>query len=274
VAGRGDVLVPLDALGSTIALTDESGKIRNRYGYDEYGNPLRSKSEEVFNRFTFTGQAWDAGVGLYNYKSRYYNPEVGRFLTQDSYRGNAWQPWTQNRYAYVGNNPVNAVDPTGHRATIYDDGPIGGVYELVDPETDVVVRTGRTNDLARRRAEHEDTYGDAYEFRVKYRTDNYDEQRGLEEKAYNDATEAGGGQLNKIKAISDRNPNAPRYRNAAEKYLEKDAAQEDGNTGTEPSAEPSAEPSGQAESTGSAGDVGPSSSGGPGNYDGGCDYCL
>jgi RHS repeat-associated protein len=77
----------LDALGSTIALTDESGKIRNRYGYDEYGNPLSSNSEEVFNRFTFTGQAWDAGVGLYNYKARYYNPAIARFLTQDTWKG-------------------------------------------------------------------------------------------------------------------------------------------------------------------------------------------
>jgi RHS repeat-associated protein len=106
----------LDALGSTIALTDESGKIRNRYGYDEYGNPLSSNSEEVFNRFAFTGQAWDAGVGLYNYKARYYNPAIGRFLTQDTHKSSLWEPGTQNLYSYVGNNPVNLVDPTGHDA--------------------------------------------------------------------------------------------------------------------------------------------------------------
>jgi RHS repeat-associated protein len=106
----------LDGLGSTIAMTDESGKIRNRYGYDEYGNLTNATSEEIFNRFTFTGQAWDAGVGLYHYKARYYNPQGGRFLTQDTYKGNVWEPWTQHLYAYVGNNPVNYVDPTGHAA--------------------------------------------------------------------------------------------------------------------------------------------------------------
>lgn len=113
----------LDGLGSTIAMTDESGQIRNRYGYDEYGNPTDKTSEQVFNRFTFTGQAWDASVGLYHYKARYYNPQAGRFLTQDTYKGDAWEPWTQNLYTYVGNNPVNYVDPTGHRA---DDSAGGG----------------------------------------------------------------------------------------------------------------------------------------------------
>jgi hypothetical protein len=37
-------------------------------------------------------------VGLYHYKARYHNPQAGRFLTQDTYRGNPWQPWTQNLY--------------------------------------------------------------------------------------------------------------------------------------------------------------------------------
>lgn len=73
----------LDGLGSTIAMTDESGKVRNRYGYDEFGSPTNATSEQIFNRYTFTGQAWDAGVGLYHYKARYYNPQAGRFLTQD-----------------------------------------------------------------------------------------------------------------------------------------------------------------------------------------------
>ena len=46
--------------------------------------------------------------------ARFYQPATGRFLSQDSYTGNPYEPWTQHLYSYVGNNPVNMVDPTGH----------------------------------------------------------------------------------------------------------------------------------------------------------------
>jgi RHS repeat-associated core domain len=47
--------------------------------------------------------------------SRFYNPTTGRFLTQDTYRSNAYDPWTQHLYSYCGGNPVSMIDPTGHR---------------------------------------------------------------------------------------------------------------------------------------------------------------
>ncbi|NLE03479.1 MAG: RHS repeat-associated core domain-containing protein [Crenarchaeota archaeon] len=53
-------------------------------------------------------------TGLYYMNARYYNPNTGRFLSQDSYKGSAYAPWTQHLYTYDGNNPVNMVDPTGH----------------------------------------------------------------------------------------------------------------------------------------------------------------
>jgi uncharacterized protein RhaS with RHS repeats len=43
-----------------------------------------------------------------------YDPQTGRFISRDTYGGSKRRPQTQNRYAYVGNNPVTFVDPTGH----------------------------------------------------------------------------------------------------------------------------------------------------------------
>lgn len=48
--------------------------------------------------------------------ARFYNPQAGRFITRDSYKGNIYQPWTHNLYTYCNNNPVKYYDPTGYAA--------------------------------------------------------------------------------------------------------------------------------------------------------------
>lgn len=55
-------------------------------------------------------------MGLYYLNARYYNPEDGRFMTEDSYRGEIMNPETGHLYVYCANNPVNYVDPSGHKA--------------------------------------------------------------------------------------------------------------------------------------------------------------
>jgi hypothetical protein len=91
----------------------------------------------------------------------------------------------------------------------------GGVYVLRDFEGNVV-RSGRTNDLARREAEHlRDPILKDYDFEAIYRTDVYNEQRGLEQvlhKRYQPT-------LNKISPISSMNKNFDIYMNAAQRYL-------------------------------------------------------
>ncbi|NIN63943.1 MAG: hypothetical protein GTO63_04345, partial [Anaerolineae bacterium] len=59
------------------------------------------------------GEAWDTGVELLYLRARYYQPETGRFITKDPWAGDLWRPRTLDAYLYVGNNPVNLVDPRG-----------------------------------------------------------------------------------------------------------------------------------------------------------------
>jgi len=97
-----------DALGSVIALTDEMGVARTKYSYDPFGNVTIS-GEASDNPFQYTGREND-GTGLYFYRARYYSPELQRFISEDPI---GFAGGTLNLYEYVGNNPVNFVDPLG-----------------------------------------------------------------------------------------------------------------------------------------------------------------
>jgi RHS repeat-associated protein len=97
-----------DALGSVIALTDEDGNIKTQYQYDPFGNTSFT-GEESDNPFQYTGRE-NNGTGLYYYRARYYSSELQRFISEDPIR---FDGGDVNFYAYVGNNPVNFVDPLG-----------------------------------------------------------------------------------------------------------------------------------------------------------------
>ena len=78
---------------------------------DAFGNLLEQK-ETVENRILYTGQQYDQETGQYYLRARYYNPVAGRFLQEDTYRGDGL-----NLYAYCANNPVVYYDPSGHGTT-------------------------------------------------------------------------------------------------------------------------------------------------------------
>jgi RHS repeat-associated protein len=93
-------------------------------------------------RFSFTGAPYFSEVGLYQMGARYYNPDIGRFITRDSYRGDIYRPWTRNLYTYCNNNPVNYVDPTGH----YVDDSYGYDSDVDDPSLQYKVRFNELED--------------------------------------------------------------------------------------------------------------------------------
>jgi len=96
-------------------------------------------------------------------------------------------------------------------------GPVGGVYGLYDKKTGELVRSGRTNNLARREKEHLRYYKNKYRFEPIHKTDSYSTQRGLEQMVH----EKFNPRLNKIRGIDKNNPKFRRYMAAANKFLER-----------------------------------------------------
>ncbi|RMH88128.1 hypothetical protein EBB59_12200, partial [Lysobacter pythonis] len=96
-----------DHQNSTRALTNAAGQVVNRYDYDPYGN-ARQSAQGFSNPYQYTGRERDQ-TGLMYYRARYYRPDMGRFIAEDP----IGLAGGLNTYAYVGGNPVNAIDPLG-----------------------------------------------------------------------------------------------------------------------------------------------------------------
>ena len=105
-----------DGHGSVIGLADNGGNQVATYEYDAWGNTTTASGSQTLgngellreaNPFRYSGYQYDSETGFYYLKSRYYNSELGRFITRDTVP-------SSNLYAYCENNPVMFIDPSGH----------------------------------------------------------------------------------------------------------------------------------------------------------------
>ena len=104
-----------DIQGSSTSLVKEDGSADATYRYTDFGETTINGDNKAENEVCYTGGIYDQSTGLYYLNARYYNPEDGGFLTEDTYRGEINEPETQNLYVYCADNPVNYVDPSGHK---------------------------------------------------------------------------------------------------------------------------------------------------------------
>ena len=98
--------------------------------YDPFGKEeteISKGKSSVVNDIKFTGATLD-NSGLYYLGSRHYDPNTGRFLQQDTFKGDIYSPWTQNLYTYTSNNPTNYTDPTGHFIFTLIGGVVGFIW--------------------------------------------------------------------------------------------------------------------------------------------------
>ena len=119
--------------GDVIALVDESGELVLEYGYDAWGRIIRYQCYADFRYICYyqplryRGYVYDYETGLYYLQSRYYDPELGRFINADGQiSGVGGDLLGYNQFAYCFNNPVNMSDSSGNWPKL-----LSGVDDLI-----------------------------------------------------------------------------------------------------------------------------------------------
>ncbi len=114
----------VDHLGSTRLKTNSNGGVIYESNYEPNGPGYGESGSEEFK---YTGKHEDPS-GLYYFGARYYNPEIGRFITEDPVLGSLEDPQGLNRYVYSRNNPLKYTDPDGRFfANILVGAVVGGI---------------------------------------------------------------------------------------------------------------------------------------------------
>ena len=104
--------------GDVMSIVDAQGAVVASYNYDPYGNLISDEPAENtvghLNPLRYRGYYYDSESGFYYLQSRYYDPEVGRFLNADAYASTGQGILGNNMFAYCLNNPSSMFDATGN----------------------------------------------------------------------------------------------------------------------------------------------------------------
>jgi RHS repeat-associated protein len=117
---NGTLFYHQDGLGTVTDLTDSAGAPAKSYSYDAYGNILESPGA-VDQPYTYTGRELDSETGLYYYRARYYDAQIGKFTQRDP----IGRVGGNNYYEYALGDPTLHFDPFGLKAQVVIWAPVG-----------------------------------------------------------------------------------------------------------------------------------------------------
>ena len=112
--GEGTAWYLTDRLGTVRDIIDDTGGLIDHIDFGSFGQVLYESDSAAGDRFKFTGREFEPLLGMYHYRARFYDPQLGRFISQDPL---SFAAGDSNLYRYVGNDPLNAIDPYGLAAT-------------------------------------------------------------------------------------------------------------------------------------------------------------
>ena len=123
----------LNAQGDVVRIVNSSRSTVASYTYDPWGKIISSSGTLAdINPLRYRGYYYDSETGFYYLQSRYYDPEIGRFINADSYAStDATGLLSTNMFAYCENDPVNKSDPSGEFWNIVAGAALGAGMEVL-----------------------------------------------------------------------------------------------------------------------------------------------